>query len=68
MLGKKRDGNNQRSADDLMNSYTQYFTAQPNAVRGQQDATSFAIYSAYDDSIPVSYSDSSVPLVNRQHA
>jgi hypothetical protein len=56
------------SAGELMRSYDQYFTAQRDAVRGQQDAVSFVIYSAYDYSIPVTYSDSSVPRQPHPHA
>lgn len=53
---------------DLVKSYGQYFTAHANAVHGVQDASSFTIYTAYDYSIPVSFSDSSVPKVLLKHA
>ena len=68
MLSAKHAVNDSQNAEEMMRDYDQYFTANSNAVVGQQGASSFAIYTAYDYSIPVTYSDSSIPKATLKHS
>ena len=65
-------GNGARSASDdsaaLISAYSQYFTPNVNVASAIEGASSFAIYSTYDYSIPEVFSDSSVAKVVESHA